>query len=108
LRANSRARSTPSCEFYDSFRPLAEGRRNAFEAMYLKPLRESGGLRAFLDRINAPHFQEIIAAITGEDGRQAFEAYQQTGDESHIRALFDRLLGDAVSAERSRDEEENT
>lgn len=97
-----------TCEFYDSFRPVAEGRRNAFEAMYLKPLRESGGLQAFLERMNAPHFQEIIAAVTGEDGRQAFEVYQETGDESHIQALFDRLLGDAVSAERSRAEEENT
>lgn len=95
------------CEFFDSFRPLAESRRNAFESMYLKPLRELGGLRPFLERMNAPHFQEIIAAVTGEEGRRAFEAYQETGDESHIRALFDRLLGDAVAAEWSRIEEEN-
>jgi hypothetical protein len=57
--------------------------------------------------MDAPHFQEIIAAVTGEEGRQAFEAYQETGDESHIRSLFDRLLGDALAAERSRDDEGN-
>jgi hypothetical protein len=37
---------------------------------------------------------------------KAFEAYQETGDEWHIRSLFDRLLGDAVAAEQSRVEEE--
>lgn len=96
------------CEFYDSFRPLAEGRRNAFEAMYLKPLRDLGGLRAFLERMDQPHFRDLMTAVTGEEGRQAFDADQQTGDESHIRALFDRLLGDAAAAERTRRDGGNT
>jgi hypothetical protein len=85
------------CEFYDSFRPLAEGRRRAFEAMYLKPLRKSEGLRSFLGRMTTARLQELIAALTGDEGRQAFEASQQTGDEAPIRDLFDRLLGDAVA-----------
>lgn len=88
------------CEFYDAFRPLAGGRRDAFEAMYLIPARESGGLRAFLERMDAPHFQTLMAALTGDEGRQAFEAYEATGDEAHLRALFDRLLGEADDGDR--------
>ena len=97
-----------SCDFYDSFRPLAEGRRNAFESMYLKPLRESGGLRAFLERMDAPRFQEVMAAVTGEEGRYAFEAYHETGDESYIRALFDRLLGNGSPADGRGDDQDES
>lgn len=91
------------CAFYDSFRPLAEGRRNAFESMYLTPVRESGGLRAFLERMDTPRFQALIAALTGDEGRQAFEAYEATGDEAPLRALFDRLLGEELEAARRDD-----
>jgi AbiV family abortive infection protein len=36
------------CEVFDSLRGLAAGRLRAFEGMYLRPMRESGGLDAFL------------------------------------------------------------
>ena len=37
-----------------------------------------------------------MAALTGEAGREAFNAYEEAKDESKIRDLLDRLIGDAA------------
>ena len=42
------------CSFYAKFRVLAEGRLNAFRAMYVEPIRRSGGLEAFLGALGSP------------------------------------------------------
>lgn len=87
------------CWFYDKFRALAAGRIDAFEAMYLKPIRAAGGLAAFL---SGPAFQrvdEILEVLTGPEGRAAFEAYDETRDESKLDELFRRLLRPRAEAE---------
>ncbi|MGH2963581.1 MAG: hypothetical protein ACRDL3_15530 [Solirubrobacterales bacterium] len=38
-----------------------------------------------------------MAALTGEAGREAFEAHEKK-DDSKIRDLFDHLIGDALEA----------
>ena len=57
----------------------------------------------FLEHLNSPRMQAVISALTGEAGREAFEAYEATKDESKIRDLFDRLIGHA--AEPTPDQE---
>jgi hypothetical protein len=89
----ARALDTIPCEIHDSFRRLAEARREAFESMYLAPPRR-GGLVPFLANYESSRVQALMDAVTGDASREAFVAYQETGDESKIRALFfDRLLG---------------
>lgn len=39
------------------------------------------------------------AVLTGEKGREAYAAFEQTGDESLIRTLFDELLGDVAGGD---------
>lgn len=80
------------CESFDALRGLAQGRRDAFEGMYLRPVIETGGLPAFLERMDVARVEEMIAILTGEEGREAFEAYRQTGDESNLRLLIERLI----------------
>jgi AbiV family abortive infection protein len=84
------------CELCDSFRSLAEGRRRAFEAMYLAPVRAAGGLTTFLERVNPERMQAIFTALTGESGRAALEAYEATKDESKLRDLIARLTDGAA------------
>jgi AbiV family abortive infection protein len=84
------------CEIYDSFRALAEGRRNTFESMYMAPMRRAGGLPEFLEGLGSPRFKRMMAALTGEAGREAVEMYEATKDESKIRDLLERLVADAV------------
>ena len=92
------------CEIYDSFRALAEGRRRTVESMYLTPMRRAGGLPAFLEGVASPRFKAIMEALTGDAGREAFELYEATKDESKIRALLDRLIADV--AETTQDPED--
>jgi AbiV family abortive infection protein len=78
--------------FYDSFRPLARGRVEAFEGMYLTPIRESGGLSEFLNRPGFQRSSEFMELLTGPKAEAAFEKYRETGDESAIRALMNDFL----------------
>jgi AbiV family abortive infection protein len=91
------------CVLFDSFRPLAHGRLGAFESMYLQPVRESGGLDAFLSRPTFDRVDEILAVLTGPEGREAFEAIRDSGDESKFDELFGRLMGEAVGELRRRE-----
>ncbi len=83
-----------NCEFFDGFRPLAHGRLEAFEGMYVAPVRRAGGVEGFLEKATSPAIRSFIEILTGAEGRQAFELYKETGDENQIRALFDRLISD--------------
>jgi AbiV family abortive infection protein len=82
-----------SGEFFDLFRPLAHGRVGALEGMYLRPIRSGGGLPAFLERMNSERMLAIMETLTGPEGRAAFEAAGESGDDSEARALLERLLG---------------
>jgi AbiV family abortive infection protein len=84
-----------SCQFFDAFRPLAHGRLKAFEEMYLGPVRRAGGLAAFAGKSASPRVKAVIEAVTGAEGREAFEDYKATGDDIKIRSLFDRLINSA-------------
>jgi AbiV family abortive infection protein len=79
-------------EFFHTFRTLAHGRVRALESMYLVPIRAAGGLPAMLERMDPERLHVILATLTGRDGRDALEKSRATGDDSEIRALFDRLL----------------
>ena len=94
------------CEIYDSFRALAEGRCNTFESAYLAPMRRAGGVPALLEGLDDPRFKAMMAALTGEAGREAVEMYEATKDESKLRDLLERLVADAV--ETTPDPEERS
>ena len=46
---------------------------------------------AFLQPMESPRIQAAMETLTGSEGRRALKAYQDTGDESEFRHLFDRL-----------------
>jgi AbiV family abortive infection protein len=82
-----------SGEFFDTFRPLAHGRVGALEGLYLRPFRSRGGLPGLLERMNSRRMHEILETLTGPEGQGAFEKARETGDESEVHTLFERLLG---------------
>jgi AbiV family abortive infection protein len=83
-----------NCEFFDGFRPLAHGRLEALEEMYVAPVRRAAGVEGFLEKATSPAVRSFIEVLTGDEGRKAFEFYKETGDESKIRSLFHQLIGD--------------
>jgi AbiV family abortive infection protein len=99
-----------SCDFFDTFRKLAEGRLRAFEGMYLRLPREAGGIEGFLTGREAARVEEVMPRLFGDEGRAAFEEYQRSGDEAGVRAFFDRLIDESrnsgldVTSERTQSE----
>jgi hypothetical protein len=81
-----------SCEVFDRFRRLAEGRLETF-AGFMQPLRGAGGIEAFFKGAWVARANDIMERLLGDEGRAAFQEYERSGDESAIRSLFDRLLG---------------
>jgi AbiV family abortive infection protein len=80
------------CDFFDHFRELARSRLNAFEAHYLRIVREAGGLEKFLSGPLFNRAEEFMQVATGEEGRAAFEEFSKSGDESVLAAFFERAI----------------
>src|SRR5689334_15220879 len=75
-------------DHFDVFEDLAHKRLSAFEAMYLRPIRETGGFEAFFTGPWAARTEEIMNRLTSEDTVAAFENYERTGDRTQIQELF--------------------
>jgi AbiV family abortive infection protein len=86
-----------SGDFFDTFRPLAHGRVGALDGMYIRPIRAGGGLPAMLERMNGERMHGLLETLTGPEGRAAFVAARETGDQSQVRTLLERLLGPSLS-----------
>jgi AbiV family abortive infection protein len=79
------------CEMFDSLRGLAEGRLRAFAA-YLQPMRLAGGLDAFFKGQWITRANDLMERLLGDEGRAAFREFEESGDETAIRSLFERLV----------------
>jgi AbiV family abortive infection protein len=86
------------CDFVDTFLTLARGRLGAFEAMYMKPMQASGSLARMVRRTGSPEFRTAMEVLAGARGHSAFEAYRQTGDESHLHRLLDGVLDELLGS----------
>ncbi len=87
-----------TCEMFDKMRRLAEGRLGAF-AGYMQPMRHAGGMEAFFKGSWVTRANDLMERLLGDEGRNAFEEYERTGDETAIRTLFDQLLAPSGSLE---------
>lgn len=85
-----------SCELADGLLELARKRLDAFEAMYLKPLREAGALDGFYSEERFDRTAKVVERLTGAEGEKAFEKFEQTGDDAALREFFERVVRDAV------------
>jgi AbiV family abortive infection protein len=88
-----------TCEFFDGFRNLASGRLGAFEAMFLRPFRERGGLENFLSGPLFERAHEFAEIAGGPEGQAAYDEFARTGDESTLHRLFDRALQAVLDGE---------
>ena len=80
-----------TCEFVDTFLGLAQSRLNAFDAMYMRPIRAVGGLDVMFDKYRE-RVAEFVAWLTSAEGRNALDR-SQNDDERVQQALLERLLG---------------
>jgi AbiV family abortive infection protein len=80
-----------TCEFVDTFLALARSRLNAFEAMYMRPIRAAGGLDVMFDK-HHKRVAEFLAWVTSEEGRDVLDRSRHV-DERVQQALLERLLG---------------
>jgi AbiV family abortive infection protein len=87
------------CEFADGLLELARKRVAAFESMYLKPLREVGGLDEFYSEERFERTAKVVEGLTGPEGEEAFAAFEQTGDEGALREFFKSIVDAAVERE---------
>jgi AbiV family abortive infection protein len=87
---------TPSaalnCDFFDTFRGVARGRLRVCEEMYLRPMRDAGGLSRFLDRMSGERQERLTELLEGSDLAAAFQRYRETGDDSEVTSLFLQAL----------------
>src|SRR6266542_6634147 len=66
-------KSLKSSKFFDAFREPAYGRLRAFEGMYMRLIREAGGLERFLGGATFHRVEEIVEKLTGPEGRRSEE-----------------------------------
>jgi AbiV family abortive infection protein len=90
------------CPLVDTFLTLARGRLGAFEGMYVRPMQMAGGLPGMLQRAESPAFKAAMETLIGAEGRKAFEMYQQTRDEAHLRSLLDQVVNDLLDSTQGR------
>jgi AbiV family abortive infection protein len=88
------------CDFVDTFLTLARGRLGAFDAMYMKPMREPGSLARMVRRTESSEFRTAMEVLVGAKGHEAYEAYRRTGDESYLRRLLVGIINDLLDSSR--------
>jgi AbiV family abortive infection protein len=94
-----------SGEFFDTFRPLAHGRVDALEAMYLRPVRAGGGLPAMLARMKGRGIDRVMDVLAGPETRAVFQRAKATGDESEARAWLTGLIDSLVRGDLADESE---
>lgn len=85
------------CDHYDTLAGLAAKRLRAFESLYIMPVRSAGSLEAFLG--GQWGIGDVLEWLAGEEGRSAYVRYQETGDATALRGLFNDLFRRGDSSE---------
>jgi hypothetical protein len=85
------------CDFFDGFRGVARGRLEAFHQMYVRLIRDAGGLPELFDDRIFKRTEKVVERLFGPEGEAAFSEYSETGDESKLREFMDRLLAESIA-----------